>query len=261
MVSQYAAALQAIPKQSSHQPFMSISLSDAPVCRPEPDFFLGSHPELTPRYAQGVALLHQTANQGLYNLCSDNADLHSAKHSHQCTQSHTASRPCPHVCRGAFETGTASSVDKLVCAHDVRDQQCQPHSAGTCQPARLANLHRPHRFGVTFTMMTFCTPKVCIANACACVSFYALNLSMKALSAYCATKSTLAMVGCHGVITLCSLRTDQGVQALNCCRAAVPGLDRLNSFWATQVDSLTVCSKPQGLTHMGKQHGCPFPSN
>ena len=154
MVSQYAAALQAILKQSSHQAFMSIRLPDAPFCKPEPDYFLGSHPELTPRYAQGVALLHQTATQGLNHLCSDTADVDSAKHSHQCTQSHTASRQRPHVCRGAFETGIASSVDKVVCAHDVRDQQCQPHSAGTCQPARLANLHRPHRFDVTFTMMT-----------------------------------------------------------------------------------------------------------
>ena len=209
MVSQYAAALQAILSQSSHQAFMFKRLPDVPFCKPEPDYFLGSHPELTPRYAQGVALLHQTANQGLDNLCSNSADLHSAKRSHQCTQSHKANTQCPdvfHVCQGAFGTGIASSVDEVVCGHDVRHQQCQPHSAGTCQPARLANLHRPHRFDVAFTAMAILHAKSmhckCLcATWAAHVSFHALMLSLKALSAFCATKSTLAMIGCHGVLT------------------------------------------------------------
>ena len=63
LLAQYATALQAILDQPCHHPFRPFHDPRQDPSPVDPYLYLGSHPELTPRYAQGVAELRQSAAQ------------------------------------------------------------------------------------------------------------------------------------------------------------------------------------------------------
>lgn len=147
-MSQYTSALEAIQEQPKHQPYRS---SDTPAIAPfraDLQFFLGSHPELTPRYAEGVILMQQAANPGLDTACPLRSDQLTFRHGDQCAkQQHArvASQQFPESCgmlRPASMRHAVDPVSKSLCS---REQQLLHVSESSCLPARLASFGYSHR--------------------------------------------------------------------------------------------------------------------
>ena len=158
LVSQYRAALEDILEQPRPRPYRSAEVTETVTRLFDSDFFLGSHPELTPRYTQGVTVLHQTDNTAWSQLCQTDAALVTAQPSRQCTNSRHSGLQVYQQC--PVPTSTQSdyvrhSPSQPIFSPDIyqhADQLRVMHVSSTCldaaskqQPSTLACIHRPYR--------------------------------------------------------------------------------------------------------------------
>ena len=157
LVSQYRAALEGILEQPCPRPYRSAQVTEPDSCIADSDFFIGSHPELTPRYTQGVALMRQTGSMG--QVCSSDAALVTVQLSRQCNNSrhrnvqYSKQYPVPTLFQSDDVRHSLPQpvFGPEICQH--ADQLPGVHASSACldaasnqQSSRLAYIQHPYRY-------------------------------------------------------------------------------------------------------------------